>query len=1652
MKSKKVTKKLLSLIIASIMIVTMLPVSAFAAESDVMIEDQAEAIVEEAADVSGEVVEEAAEVPDIEDSEDAAIVEGSVDEIAEADPEELTGYTETLSFTAQGVKSGSKMHFDAQLTGLSVSAVVPAKRAAKGSVMTADIVDVSAYEDAVAKKNYGKSIAGLYGLELHFYDKKGKEIKHINTSDITVTVDGLEASSYFIGRIDNKVKKIQRGTEPTFTFTEKKAYTYVIAGLEDDGLVRASGEADGEGNKRFNLSDENVNIEVIAPEGAFADDVAMEASDATAQSQDVEEELVGASESNIVAAYEISFYNEDGAEQQPKNDVTVKIAADLDMSKEYTLIHIADNGEQSEVENAVFTEDGVEFVTDSFSVYAVIEGGPGTEDDQPYRTTYEFYESDGTTPYVFKNKIGEEVDNQILKNGEVLEDVGLPTGSDANSKFLGWYDESGNLVPTDEPKTVTETKTIKLIATFETVYNITFMTAEISSGVRSVEQVKQVTYVTGQTTPLTVVTDDVTTEAPDSTKALIGWNTDPSATVALESPITVTGNTVLYPIFANASWLYFDENDGGHEGGASYTPPQFVLTGAKPKKPDDPHRTGYRFDGWYREPECTNAFDFNQVLNTTTTVYAKWTGLEADYTIVIRKQRATDSVDATDAEKTYDYEASISRKGNIGAAVTIPTEYAGYSNQESVIIGDKESNFIGFHYNGTKTNSDNAGKTIAADGSTVVEIYYDRNIISISFDYPASSSSTETVTIYEPAENGGYYYYNDPYDTGYYEGGKGPTPNATLTHHRGLVFEWTTFQIFGMPRHTHYHYDTKTGYYRVGEGPTPNAPGTHNRVTQVVSGTEYPADTTWRGLFGATFAETGYTWPSTYEVKYHSGGNTTTNTVNTLWEEVVEDGYDSTILVFLDAFILPDPTETEYYLRPHSTGNVPIRFFQQNVDGSWPTDAADASYTVTSSGGRFMITDKYNGFKAYQYRTGNGSWTNLPSSPNGEGVYATVPSGYSSLEIRFERNSYDLEFRNGEKGTQGVSVKTQSIKYQAELATTAQAPTVTYPIAADADHYDFVGWFSDPEFTTYVSFTELTEAQKDEIRANTGATYVITYKNMPANNLVLYAGWALKGYDCALNPNGGTLREGDSYQAGVFWLQYGNKISDSIMSDTTREGYELVGWMVSTVDGELLDVQRDPERGNLRFVGDFSNWTMTNTPWNFDTEITGPVYLTAKWRSTSAMSIVYDAKAGSGAPTDGNKYMDGSKSVVLEAPTTLPSNKLFKGWHIVGSPDSEIYSPGYTFTVDSTYATNNIITLEAIYTDVNNEEVLVTSITWHANNGTDQTEVDGNLQINAKVPIKPASTFSYTGYEFIGWAKSAAATESDLFLKYENDTFKAKDGNNQWVEVTDVAADLKNPAGNDLYAVWVRQYFYIFHSSTGELEAVEMKSGVDLTTYVSGTALYGGYYSSYGAYTVTDADKKSAKDAATKKVTVTTNTYNGTSLYVQGTKRYWTKADAGRSSGKNLVPTPGAVYYLKEVPNCYLATNARWVYDWNDNDNIKAIYLLTGIDDTYYSEVGFVVTTKDEKGKIVSKFSYQQRNSDTVTTISAASLIGQRGYLGVVDASKYIATLSGGTSVSVQPYWKTIDSVKITTKGYTFENEDGEATLTKNNLVSSKNE
>ncbi len=59
-------------------------------------------------------------------------------------------------------------------------------------------------------------------------------------------------------------------------------------------------------------------------------------------------------------------------------------------------------------------------------------------------------------------------------------------------------------------------------------------------------------------------------------------------------------------------------------GGTSVTT-QTIKEGGKAKKPADPKRTGYTFDGWYTDSALTKAYDFSSTVSNDLTLYAKWT-------------------------------------------------------------------------------------------------------------------------------------------------------------------------------------------------------------------------------------------------------------------------------------------------------------------------------------------------------------------------------------------------------------------------------------------------------------------------------------------------------------------------------------------------------------------------------------------------------------------------------------------------------------------------------------------------------------------------------------------------------------------------------------------------------------------------------------------------------------------------------------------------------------------------------------------------------------------------------------------------------------------------------------------------------------------
>ena len=63
----------------------------------------------------------------------------------------------------------------------------------------------------------------------------------------------------------------------------------------------------------------------------------------------------------------------------------------------------------------------------------------------------------------------------------------------------------------------------------------------------------------------------------------------------------------------------FDAN--GHGNGINST----VTYGEKATKPENPTAEGYTFGGWYTDEECTEEFDFDTLIKTDVTLYAKWT-------------------------------------------------------------------------------------------------------------------------------------------------------------------------------------------------------------------------------------------------------------------------------------------------------------------------------------------------------------------------------------------------------------------------------------------------------------------------------------------------------------------------------------------------------------------------------------------------------------------------------------------------------------------------------------------------------------------------------------------------------------------------------------------------------------------------------------------------------------------------------------------------------------------------------------------------------------------------------------------------------------------------------------------------------------------
>lgn len=281
-----------------------------------------------------------------------------------------------------------------------------------------------------------------------------------------------------------------------------------------------------------------------------------------------------------------------------------------------------------------------------------------------------------THTYIFQAG-GVEIGKQIIKHNESLKDPGVPSAP-AGQRFVRW----DPAVSFDMPVSVTQTQTITVQAIFETVYTVYFCYKGRTVATKELTD-----------TQPSVSTGDVLVPVGADEK-LTGWYFGETRYETVSTADFLAGDTLtLTARVDKGHWIHFN-SDGG-----SYVAPQFVTGNTIP--PADPARPGFSFEGWYEE--SGKQFTFGSPLTSNITLTAHWkSNTSTKYTVIHWQEKADES--------GWSLHETETKTGGTGAQTAAASKsYPGFTAQ-------------------TITQ-----QTINGDGSTIVNVYYKRNVYDVKF-------------------------------------------------------------------------------------------------------------------------------------------------------------------------------------------------------------------------------------------------------------------------------------------------------------------------------------------------------------------------------------------------------------------------------------------------------------------------------------------------------------------------------------------------------------------------------------------------------------------------------------------------------------------------------------------------------------------------------------------------------------------------------------------------------------------------------------------------------------------------------------------------------------------------------------------------------
>jgi uncharacterized repeat protein (TIGR02543 family) len=472
---------------------------------------------------------------------------------------------------------------------------------------------------------------------------------------------------------------------------------------EETPVEEGQEEAVSYPEQSFTGTANNVTVNVYAPEGVFPEGTTMSVTGVSSETAMSIAGEAAASGTEVVDAIgvDITFRDASGQEIEPKDGQSVQVSMSVEAGSalsgdSFSVVHQEDTGAVETVTQEA-SADGAVLTADAFSIYVIT--GAGTAQQTPAVETWNFYGgADNTTL----------LSTQSVKNGETI--VSPETPEKDGCLFQGWAYSveraaSGTVdvtAFTTRTADVSITQTINLYPVFSQKLYVFFMDTY-----GRVWQTKE------GTTGTVISTSDVTLPL-GSEQSVTGWYTNKALEGTAVTEVKLENSDVtLYPKVESGHYLFFSSGDG-----ASYVAPQFVSANSKTAKPADPTRSGYTFVGWSASQNPATAdYTFGEKLTENTTVYAVWkANTDTKYTVIYWKQSVNDDKNAADSQKTYDYEDSVTRTGTSGQ--TVSPSYA-----------DRNKGYTGFQYNSSKSVS----VTINGDGTTILNVYYDRNTLTIDF-------------------------------------------------------------------------------------------------------------------------------------------------------------------------------------------------------------------------------------------------------------------------------------------------------------------------------------------------------------------------------------------------------------------------------------------------------------------------------------------------------------------------------------------------------------------------------------------------------------------------------------------------------------------------------------------------------------------------------------------------------------------------------------------------------------------------------------------------------------------------------------------------------------------------------------------------------